>query len=487
MDKLRVFIIQFWILFFALATSEELKASKKLYVKNNTNKDSVFLLIDYLQAAKSDTLEIRVSNYMMGSTVLGNDTRYNEVKDKKGLYRFSFPVRSKFGYFTIYAKRKDLSRNGIEPMMALVYPQLWKSGDSITIKVSHKETIGGIFSICDFQGKGAHKYNVLEAIKQNKVFNVLDDISLTEDLSFSKLPTIIKELLTTYKIDSINDETLINDLWYEPRRLYLASLINKPIDRIDFDRYKQLYVLLKNQSFTLSERSIISRGFISYLFERIRFIQKFGPDKKDLFNSIIEYSDGRIRELLLVYYFQNGALRKTDLSMEVRAAQNIIRDTLIRTFLKPFAHQISGSSWPDYKLISANGDSLCLSSFNNNIIVMDFWYTGCGYCSIFYQNVLSKIKQEYRNHKELTFISISRDNKFDVWKKSIASGLYTSKEIVNLYSNGLGGKHPIFLDNAISVFPFVIILNKNRIVEQVNSPPLYTLEGMRSELNKILK
>ncbi|MCY1544092.1 hypothetical protein D9M68_799480 [compost metagenome] len=136
-------------------------------------------------------------------------------------------------------------------------------------------------------------------------------------------------------------------------------------------------------------------------------------------------------------------------------------------------------------MTDSNGKKISLSQFDDKIVLIDFWFTGCGYCANYYKKVLSKIKGDFKG-TDVIFLSVSLDRKFEVWKESIAGGEYTDDKANNVYTSGQGFEHPIAKENGIIGGPYAVLLNKGRILYQYNTENLFKLNQLKNTLTALL-
>jgi thiol-disulfide isomerase/thioredoxin len=120
-------------------------------------------------------------------------------------------------------------------------------------------------------------------------------------------------------------------------------------------------------------------------------------------------------------------------------------------------------------------------SAKGKLLLLDFWYTGCGACVKFYRDILSGLEAEFSH--DITIVSISTDRDKETWMRSIESGKYTSDEALNFYA---GPDHEILRTFQISAFPRPILLASDLKAIQTGGFP-QTFEGWQELLKKKLE
>ena len=454
-----------------------------------SKQDSIFITVNFPQADENDTLVLRAGNYFIGSEIIGQSMSYHTTHSINGKFYFSMPVSDDFGYFDISAPRKTTKRNISDDMMPLVYPQLWKSNDSIDIYIHNTEAIVGVNSICIYNGRGAAKYMANEHIKNAKIFLKADFDNLLQKMDISQFPANIERILNNplSHISSEAKKIIMLDMWYQARWQYLMSKLNSPDELQSDTLIASLYEQLKSEPILHADRSMLlkSREYLNFVFRRMVFLSRYSPTNESLFKTIVSNLNGRERDLILYYYFQRNE-KNENIESELSLAKSIITDSTLLALLDKFDYRNPGQQWKDYKLISIKGDTVSLSEFDDKVVVLDFWFTACGGCLQYYKNVLSIVKERFSTNENIVFLSISIDSKFDTWQESVNSGLYTSATSVNLYTGGKHAQHPMLKDNGIRPFPFVILLNRGRILADYNSKALYSVEGLQNQINTLL-
>lgn len=110
-----------------------------------------------------------------------------------------------------------------------------------------------------------------------------------------------------------------------------------------------------------------------------------------------------------------------------------------------------------------------LDDYSGKVIVMDFWFTGCSACKNL-NAAMHSIIRKYHGNENIVFISVSSDKDLDLWIKSMATGKYTDPYAINLYTNGLGFKHPMLKHYNIQGAPRQFIISKDGAMASTNPP-----------------
>lgn len=115
----------------------------------------------------------------------------------------------------------------------------------------------------------------------------------------------------------------------------------------------------------------------------------------------------------------------------------------------------------DFSLPDRQGKTISLSSFRGKVVVMDFWYKGCGSCSHFYQHTLSAVERHYRLDSTVVFITVSIDKDRSTWLSALDSGQYTSADVINLCTGGPGINAPIIRAYRVMGYPRPLVIDKS--------------------------
>lgn len=157
-----------------------------------------------------------------------------------------------------------------------------------------------------------------------------------------------------------------------------------------------------------------------------------------------------------------------------QALANDITNDVYRTRLSAFrSSRTPGALAFPFMLQDTAGNYHRLAEFSNKVILMDFWYTGCGNCEAIHP-YLDSIQRLFEG-ESLVVVSVSIDKDKRTWTKSVVGGKngrrYTSAKSVNLFTNGKGDQDPLIKHYFITGYPTLILIDKNgKLVDQPNDP-----------------
>jgi peroxiredoxin len=129
----------------------------------------------------------------------------------------------------------------------------------------------------------------------------------------------------------------------------------------------------------------------------------------------------------------------------------------------------TGSTVFAFTLPDQNGNSVSISQFKGKAVLIDFWFTGCIPCQAL-TKLMQPVKNKLQQDTGIVFMSISIDKEKDKWVEGLSSGLYTDKESVNLYTDGMGIEHPLLRYYGIMGVPKLLLVDANGKIFS-SSPP----------------
>jgi thiol-disulfide isomerase/thioredoxin len=130
-----------------------------------------------------------------------------------------------------------------------------------------------------------------------------------------------------------------------------------------------------------------------------------------------------------------------------------------------------GASVLNYTLTDEKGQKVSLSKYLGKVVLLDFFYTGCGNC-VKLTPVLRKVEERFK-YRDVVFISISIDDDQKGWLKSVRSQLYCSPLSINLFTSGNGSNDPVIKGMNVQGYPTLALVGKNgRLVPNFKDPRL---------------
>ena len=133
-------------------------------------------------------------------------------------------------------------------------------------------------------------------------------------------------------------------------------------------------------------------------------------------------------------------------------------EDLIKILQKIASSNIIGVPAYDFSLTGLNGETIRLNSFKGKVVVLDFWFTGCGACRELAPELFI-LEKKYEG-KDIAFLSICTDKNRDQWHSSVNSQVYSSPLSVNLFTEGKGDAHPVVNNYGVRGFPTLIVIDK---------------------------
>jgi cytochrome oxidase Cu insertion factor (SCO1/SenC/PrrC family) len=123
----------------------------------------------------------------------------------------------------------------------------------------------------------------------------------------------------------------------------------------------------------------------------------------------------------------------------------------------------------EFSLSNIKGDTIHQSDLKGKVVLIDFWYVGCGACAVIHP-YLDSLKRLF-NENDFAMISICLDKKNDkkAWEKAVADGKLCSTDGINLYAPGYNGKDPAIAKRYyIEGCPTLILVDK---IGRLTLPP----------------
>lgn len=408
-------------------------------------------------------------------------------------------------YFSLYSHKKSHEK----PALLLKF-YLAEPGDNIMLEIGSKKQV-------QVTGKGSAKYalqyrsDTLTYYWDNRrpfdrsIYNDRKDKKYLDYLhkEFNQIDTFLTkqlQLLEEYKTQ------ISEKVWLQLQ----ADLLGKSIER-KYQRFRSTEIDIQLKGSGNGEQSdlnlLCNRLTESVNNTRIPIPDAFLAKSKNYPIGVVQMTmaiqkhtdtgsvgkrfeakfQGILKDKLWAVYLVDNFDYIPDADSVLAVAIQTIKTPAYKTPLLTMQNRLTrGAPAYNFMLEDSNGRYRSLSEFKGKNVFLDFWFTGCSGCVMFYKNTLKSIEELFSKDTSMVFISISIDTDKETWLKSIAEDSYTSTKAINLRTGKFGREHPIINWYAVSSYPRTILLDKNGNIYQ-NSKAIWNKEKLLSLLQEVSK
>lgn len=252
-------------------------------------------------------------------------------------------------------------------------------------------------------------------------------------------------------------------------------------DKKEFDSFYTSFVApgLSGVSDDVLERSA---AYPAYAVARLKFENGYRGDP-DRLERMRANPGNTLEEKIITAYMLDHVDRLPDGLGMLNALIPKVKKTEYRNeLIKVRDRQNPGIDLSGFTLTGTAKEPVKLSDYKGKVLLLDFWFTGCGGCSVFYKTILSHVEERYAGNDQVVFVTVSIDTDHEKWLKSIRSGLYTSEKVLNLSTGGQGAGHPIIKQLSVSTFPRPVLIDRNGQIFSNDFDDLRTSVGKISEV-----
>lgn len=170
--------------------------------------------------------------------------------------------------------------------------------------------------------------------------------------------------------------------------------------------------------------------------------------------------NGEIREQLVTSLF---VIKRTSPDLQagdITNALSYVNNNDLRSLLEKIrAANTAGGIAPAFTLLDRNNKHVSLKDFKGKVVLLDFWFTGCGACKAL-APIMHTIEKKYAG-RPVVFITVCIDKKREQWLATLKTNEYTSPLSINLYTEGKGQAHPVMRDFDVRGCPTVILIDRD--------------------------
>ncbi len=442
-------------------------------------------------AREGETVLLYINRYGV-STFTGTE---KEFKSKVHNHHFEFKIP--VGNTPVYFFLKSFAWNINQRTTGLDFVE---RGDQIVIDDLNK--IGYVH----FSGKGAEKLNLIYQLQEFDRFDSRQNpipLEVSEIVSFFRY----RDTLTDRKMEYLNLQKrfLSPNAYLILKARILAGILGKystvggegglagkAIDSAVLNLKSYHDDLIKKYrlpDFSKTEMLGYSHNYATAIIGKYNFdscvvvkqpfsLYKCYTDLKKAYN-------GGLRELLVMTLINRYKKYSDEISLTLNdATSSWIHNQDFNVMLNNIKNNTSvGKPFFNFSLPDSLGRLHRLSDFKGKLVVLDYWFTGCGNCKRLLPFMI-KIEEQFKD-RPIVFISISIDRNRELWLKSLASKEYSSANSLNLYTADQGSQHPLIKTTNINEYPTILILDQNgKIRQRPKDPRTDDGRDMINELNK---
>lgn len=200
--------------------------------------------------------------------------------------------------------------------------------------------------------------------------------------------------------------------------------------------------------------------YTAYLTQRIKYESK---DVSDRYFNIRDNYSGVLRDRLIAWLFLTS-FQYPDIMDKLQNARTIVKDGSYHSMLEEFDKvYATGRKAFDFALQDTSGKTVKLVDFKGKVVVMDFWFIGCGPCRVLAKHI-KNISQSLIGDTSIVFVSVNVDNNRKDWVKSVKSHIYTSHYTIDLNTGPLGRSHDLLKYYKITAYPKLLIIDRNGLI-----------------------
>jgi len=413
-----------------------------------------------------------------------NPDLFKGIKTSSGAYLFKIPAQSKPHYFTVGWYNGDWDTYPVNQY-------LFEPGDHIKMFIKYDKL--DEYKV-DFKGTGAAK-----SICKNKLIN-----SVRMEMTKMLADTLDDDEKDEFKRNErlINAQFSLIEKYKSQMSDYAFYMLKIGVVCKQFSALKNAY-MVKSGDFSkmttwLTEfirktpDSILcdSKDYLPFKLQNIKAMysaEQKTIDYGSFYNQVKSIPNQLLRDrMLTIFFIKNSIFINTGFEELLNDALVTVQEKECLSILNTFKRTNPGDKAYNFSLTDVNGKRVTLNQFKGKVVFIDFWFTGCEHCKIYFKNTLNSIEEKYEYNSNIVFITVSIDKSKEKWLNSIAKDSYTSAKAVNLYTDGLGDAHPLIQYYNISSFPRLMLIDRNGRIIKATGNEFRQSNVLLAEIEKAL-
>lgn len=440
------------------------------------NKDSISITIKSIGKIHLDSVQVDVWDHF---TVGANQLAVSKSApfENGSTRKLSFPLFKGHGIFLIRVFRGNIEDDSI------YYPVT--KGDQVSISIDSV--------LYSFSGKGAKKMQVayeLDALhdKFRAQYYDLHDPSSDSLHAKGNWPALTNVYFNK-PLDSLLNEKLVL-LERHKKQLLVEDYKWLKANTIIYDYFRRFSIFDKYRRFSFQTDSSTNEIFAGYYVKYLKplhidqtsnqvnlrtpwyvllltmrrpIASRFESGSSKEFKDIISYVNSlpeEVRESCITSYLLVVGINKLEDAFVEKALSFVKSEDYLELLTRLRNNVKVGGYAYNFTLDDPDGKKINLADFKGKVVFMDFWFTGCIWCKVYYANTLKAVEEHYKGSKDIVFLSICVDIDKKRWVQSIREGEYNGAGSINLYTSGLGLKHNIVKYYGITGYPTQVIVDR---------------------------
>lgn len=473
---------------------------------------AIHITIFYPESQPGDTLILWQSGNLPFKLDYTNAGYPSTVAGRRGNGWFDFNIKTHLPVIYFFAGTMSRNKNyGSYSAVAktLIPFYLAEAGDDVKIKIEWFKDVSKIDLFRNykftFSGRGSAKYRVRYEADSAAYYAGDTNPILSENGNYNPDNTETNKIKAALAILEKNKALMSLEAYYylKTHILYSGKLTeitlllgqaNRNQERLGQDQAGSPYqsYLIAQQAESVDIPKIVlfnSCEYIPFLSKQITLnllVKNKHVNADSLYHYIKVNTIGICRDELLTYFLMYDAYWLNNFSETLMDGLTLVNSRECREELLKLKTRTAGQKAYNFDLPDTTGRKVQLSSYKGKVVFVDFWFTGCSACMDFYKNQLSKVEEELKGDPNVVFMTICIDKGKDHWLKSIASGNYTSKSVINLFTEGQGAAHDVIKYYQVHTFPQPMIIGKDQRIYTFSNEKLRNAAGLKTILKQML-
>lgn len=177
---------------------------------------------------------------------------------------------------------------------------------------------------------------------------------------------------------------------------------------------------------------------------------------------------GYPRDLLVEHYFLSKGESFKNLDEQLEVGLSMVDDaSVLATLSQIKATRSLGTPVLPIALLTSENDTVDLAGYKDQVLLVEFWLSGCGACLTRYQRVIKPLEDHFSKDSRFRMVAVSVDRNPDRWKSNI--GTYSSDQATNALAlpSAFSGLRQYGIDS----YPAFLLLGKNGQILRVSGFP----------------